>query len=972
MKNTIFLLFCALSLIHPPTLTGSVNDPSWVDSVFRTLNPEQKIAQLLFIRAYASGDSLYEDSLVTLVSTHNIGGICFFKGTPSRQALLTNRFQDAARTPLLISTDAECGLGMRLDSAFAFPWPMTLGAIQDDSLIYRMGNAIADACRRMNIHINFAPVVDINNNPANPVINFRSFGEQKNQVARKGSLYMKGMQDHGIMATAKHFPGHGDTDTDSHLTLPVIKHSVSRMDSIELFPFRQLISDGVKGVMVAHLYIPCYDSSTNLATTLSRNTVTELLKKGLNFNGFVITDALDMKGVTKFYKPGEIEVKALQAGNDILLLTQNVSQAIRGIKQAADSGLISQELIDEKCRKILRLKFDMGLTKQHPVILDNLIRDLNPSTAEALRNTLFKSAITLLKDDVQLIPLKSLDSRKFASLSIGDTSMTDFQHSLNTYAPVTHFNAPLNPGKRLSDSLVDELSGYHITLIGLHHFSSYPADSFGISGNALRLLDTLFSQNRCILTVFGNPYSLFLIPGLRKAESVIITYQDKPSTEEYAAELIFGGIPARGKLPVSVPLFKSGSGEQTEKNRLETVIPEEIGICSGLLKRIDSIADSGIRKGAFPGCQILFAKDGKVFYHKSFGHPRYEDSTRVNNEDIYDLASVTKIAGTTLALMRLYEDGKIKLDDTLGEYLPELKGSNKSGLILRDVLVHQAGLISWIPFFEKTLLRGEPDPSIYQKVSSESFPLRVADSMFILSTYPDSIYRAIIDSPLRSTRDYKYSDLGFYLLKKIIERLTGKPFDRYLANVFYDPLGLQTMGFRPLEKFKRNRLIPTEIDSVFRGQVIWGDVNDPGAAMLGGVSGHAGLFSDAMDLAVIMQMLLQEGQYGGKQYFQASTVKEFTRVQFSGNGNRRGLGFDKPLLVPSPDGPCSEYASPLSFGHSGFTGNLVWADPENQLLFIFLSNRTYPDSGNTKISDMNIRTNIQGILYDLLEKVQIK
>jgi len=972
MKKTILLLIVILGSIHPPTLSGSVNDSTWADSVFRTLSCEQKIAQLFFIRAYSSRDSVYEDSLVFLVKTFNIGGVCFFKGTPSRQAILTNRFQNAAQTPLLISIDAECGLGIRLDSAFSFPWPMTLGAIQDDSLIYRMGNFVAEACKRMNIQINFAPVVDINNNPKNPVINFRSFGEQRNLVANKGSLCMKGMQDHGIMATAKHFPGHGDTDSDSHLTLPLINHSITRMDSIELFPFKRLINDGVQGVMVAHLYVPCFDSSTNSATTLSRNTITGILKQQLNFKGLVITDALDMKGVTKFFKPGEIEVKALQAGNDVLLLPQNVKIAIQSIKQAVENGLITQELIDQKCHKILRFKFQLGLAKKHNIPIDNLIPDLNPPAAEALRNTLFKSAITLLKDEVQLIPLKSLDRRKFASISIGDTCMTSFQKSLSTYASVTHYNTPLDPDKKLSDSLVNELSEYHIIFVGLHHFSSFPADSFGISGKAIHLLDTLFRQNRCILSVFGNPYSLNLIPGLRNAESVIVTYQDNPSTENYAGELIFGGIPAKGKLPVSVPPFKFGSGEQTEKSRLESVIPEEIGISSVSLKRIDSIAESGIRAGAFPGCQILFAKDGKVFYHKSFGHPRYEDSTRVTNDDIYDLASVTKIAATTIALMKLYEDGKIKLDDSLGNYLPELTGSNKSGLILRDVLTHQAGLKSWIPFFEKTLLQKKPNSLIYQPEPSELYPFRVAENLYIQKSYPDSIYKTIIDSPLLTIREYKYSDLGFYLLKKIIEKLTGKPFHQYLADVFYKPLGLQTMGFLPLEKFQRNRLIPTETDMTFRMQVIWGDVNDPGAAMIGGVSGHAGLFSNAMDLAVIMQLILQEGQYGGKQYFQQKTVKEFTRVQFSQNGNRRGLGFDKPLLNPSSDGPCTQYASPLSFGHSGFTGNLVWADPENQLIYVFLSNRTYPDSKNTKLSDMNIRTNIQETIYNLLKKVQIK
>jgi len=973
MNKTIFIITGILGwFLKAGVVMGSLSDSTWADSVFRKLSTEQKIAQLIFIRAYSSGDSIYEDSLVSIVRTYDVGGVCFFKGTPSRQVILTNRLQKAAQTPLLISIDAECGLGMRLDSALTFPWAMTLGAVKDDSLIYKMGTCIAGACLRMGIHINLAPVVDINNNPGNPVINFRSFGEDRNMVADKGSLYMKGMQDHGIFSTAKHFPGHGDTDSDSHLTLPVINHTMERMDSVELFPFKRLIRDGVKGIMTAHLYVPCFDTSANVSATLSASTIDGILKHKLGFKGFVITDALDMKGVTKFFKPGEIEVKAIQAGNDILLLPKDVKVAVKSIRQAVDNGLISQEIIDQKCFRILKLKSGMGLASNRQISFDNLVADLNSPNDVVLRNILYKSSITLLKDDVQLIPLKSFDRRKFASLSIGDTCMTEFQKTLQIYTPVDPYNTPVNPDKKLFDSLISELTGYHIVLVGLHHFSSFPADSFSISANAMHLLDSLFRQNRCILSVFGNPYSLFLLPGLKNAESVIITYQDNEYTEKYAAELIFGGIAAQGKLPVSVPLFKKGTGEKTDKNRLEKVTPEEIGVPSIDLNSIDSIANAGIRSGAFPGCQILFAKDGKVFYHKSFGHPRYEDSALVVNDNLYDLASVTKIAATTIALMKLYDDGKVRLDDSLGAFLPELKGSNKSGLILRDVLTHQSGLQTWIPFFEKTIVNGSPDPMIYQSVPSDMFPFRVAENLYINRSYPDSIYKMIKDSPLRPARDYKYSDLGFYLLKQIVEKLSGKSFEKFLTESFYKPLGLQNSGFRPIDKFKRERLIPTERDTVFRKQVIWGDVNDPGAAMLGGISGHAGLFSDAMDLAVIMQMLLQDGQYGGKQYISAKTVKEFTRVQFPGSGNRRGLGFDKPLLNPSANGPCSEQASMTSFGHTGFTGNLVWADPENGLIYIFLSNRTYPDTKNTKLSEMNIRTNIQGVVYDLLEKYQIK
>jgi len=947
-------------------------DSTWVDSVFHSLTPEQRIAQLFFIRAYSCRDSVYEDSLTKVIQSYNIGGICFFKGAPVHQARLTNRFQQAAPTPLLISIDAEWGLGMRLDSALSFPRQMTLGAIQDDSLIYLMGIDVANACKRLGVHMNLAPVVDINNNPQNPVINFRSFGENPFQVSKKGLLYMKGIQDGGIVAVAKHFPGHGDTDSDSHLILPIIHHSISRMDSVELLPFKTLIKEGVKGIMIAHLYLPCYDSISNIPATLSKNIVSGLLQNQLGYTGFVITDALDMQGVTKYYKPGQIEVKALEAGNDILLLPQDVPAAIRAIRQAVDSGLISQEYIDQKCRRLLGLKFQAGLVKTSVINIINLNSDLNPERDIALRNILYKSALTITKNEIQLVPLQYLDRRKIASVSIGDTVGTPFQQYLSLYAHVDPFTFPSLPVDSVADSLLRLLARYDILLIGLHHLSSFPTDSFGLSCKTVRFLDTLFHLNRCVLVLFGNPYAFSAFPKLLTPETILMAYQDNPVTEKLAAELIFGGIPAKGKQPVSIPFYPSGTGERTEKTRLEYSIPEELGIPSSSLLKIDSITNEGIAAGAFPGCQILFAKNGQVFYNKSFGNPRYGDSLRVDSTELYDLASLTKITATTLAVMKLYEEELIELDDSLGKYLPELTGSNKSGLLIRDVMAHQARLQSWIPFYEKILNHGVADPSLIQPDSSQSFSIRIADNLFLKTSYQDSIFVAIVYSPLRSYNDYKYSDLGFYLLKKIVEKRSGMSFDRYLTENFYKPLGLQHIGFHPRWRFPRSEIAPTEMDTIFRRQLVWGDVHDPGAAMLGGISGHAGLFSNAMDLAVIMQMLLQNGQYGGKQYLLPTTIQEFTRVQFPKNGNRRGLGFDKPLLICSSDGPVCESASPSSFGHSGFTGTYIWADPENQLIYVFLSNRVYPTATNQKLSGMNIRTNIHQVVYDVLKKYQIK
>ncbi len=944
----------------------------WVDSVYNSLSVEQRIAQLCIIRAWSWKDSIYNDSLIQIIRKYNTGGVCFFKGSPVRQALLTNRLQQEAQTPLIVAIDAEWGLGMRLDSAFSFPRQMALGAISNDSLIYKMGLLVGKSCRRLGIHINFAPVADVNNNPLNPVINFRSFGENRDLVTRKSIMYMKGMQTAGIMTTAKHFPGHGDTETDSHLTLPVINHDRKRLDSVELYPFKALIKEGVMGMMIAHLYVPCLDTAINTPTTLSEKVITGLLKHELGFRGFVVTDALDMQGVTKFYKPGEIEVKALQAGNDILLLPQNMETAIQGIKTAIDSGLFSMDTLEARCRNILALKYYLGLREKPIIGLDNLVNDLNQPEAEALRQEMVNESITVLKNELKMIPLTGLDRRKIAVLSLGDSLPNLFQHTLNRYVQMNMFNVPSNFPKEYADSIIKQVNDCDIVILSMHGIKSNPADTFGITLDMIRLIDTVTRVNRTIISLFGTPYALTWIPNLNKTEAIVVAYQDNPSTELAAAEVIFGGIAAQGKLPVTSSMFPSGTGDKTEKTRLAFVLPEEIGIPRSELKAIDSIALEGLKLHAYPGCQILLAKDGKIFYEKAFGHPRYEDTVKVTMEQSYDLASVTKIAATTLAVMKLCEQGKLEIDDSLVKHLPKLQGSNKANLRIRDIMAHQAGLQDWIPFYKSTLLNAHPDPAIYQPEQSGEFPVRVAQNLYIRQDYSDTIFKLIKDSPLRQTRDYKYSDIGFYLLRMVVEQLTGIGFGHYPDTTFYQPLGLQSMGFNPRNRFPLSQIIPTEYDTEFRNQLVWGDVHDPGAAMLGGVSGHAGLFSNAADMAVILQMLLQEGSYGGKDFLSPATIKEYTQVQFPEKGNRRGLGFDKPMLHYAPDGPSCEGASRESFGHSGFTGTYVWADPANGLLYIFLSNRVYPGAGNHKLSELNIRTNIHQVAYDLLRKYQIK
>ncbi len=974
MRQILLIIF--LFALYVPgrstaqTFSRQANDTSWADSVLHSLSLDEKIAQLMIIRAWSYKDSTYNDSMCGLIKNWNAGGVCFFKGTPSRQAKLTNYWQENAKTPLLIAIDAETGLGMRLDSAFSFPRQMTLGATRDDSLLYRMGARVAADCRRLGIQINFAPVVDINNNPLNPVINMRSFGEDRDLVARKGIMYMKGLQDNGIMATAKHFPGHGDTDADSHFSLPIIQHSGTRLDSIELYPFRELISNGLEGVMVAHLYVPALDSSKNTPTTLSYNVISGLLKHRLGFQGFVITDALDMKGVTRFYKPGEIEIKALLAGNDILLLPQDLPVAVKAIRQAVDNNQLPAWLIEQKCRRILQLKYESGLAHPGRINTNNLYADLNSRGSELLSREMIREAVTVEADDNNMLPLRNLGQKKIACLSLGDTAITSFQKMISNYAPVRFVNLPKEFPSSCMDSVINELKKYDLVIAGIHKTSSFPEKKYGITSREIELIDTLGLECQVILSFFGNPYALNYFGNAGKLKAVIISYQDTKEAEEFTAQAIFGGIPATGKLPVTVSKgMKFGEGKQTQKSRLAYVFPEEAGVPSAELKIIDSLAMNGITSGAYPGCQVLFASHGKVFYQKSFGHPTYYDSIPVTNDDLYDLASVTKLAATTLAMMKLVEDGKIKLDDKLSQYLPELKRSNKKNILIRDVMAHQAGLQAWIPYYKKTLMDRYADSSVYRSVQSDEFPYRVAENMYINKKYQAIIYKEIIRSPVNKKKEYLYSDLGFYLLRRLVEKVSGKSLPEFVRENFYQPLGLSTMCFSPREQFPLSRIIPTENDLEFRKQLLRGDVHDQGAAMLGGVSGHAGLFSDANDLAIILQMLIQDGTYGGTRYFLPSTVAEFTKVQFPENGNRRGLGFDKPLLGgPSSNGPVCQGAPSQSFGHSGFTGTYIWADPVNELVYVFLSNRVNPYAWNQKLLEMNIRTKIHQAMYDILNK----
>ena len=935
----------------------------WADSVLRTMNDDQKIGQLFMVAAYSNRDSTHIKEITKLVTNYHIGGLCFFQGGPMRQAQQTNWYQSKAKTPLLISIDGEWGLSMRLDSVVRYPKQMALGAISDNQLIYDFAKETARQCKRIGIQLNFAPVIDVNNNPKNPVINDRSFGEDKYRVAAKGIEYMRGMQDNGVMANGKHFPGHGNTDKDSHLSLPTLNRTKIQLDSTELYPFRELISRGLSSVMVGHLFVPAIDSTKNTASSISQSIVTNLLKKDLGFNGLVFTDALNMKGVSSFFAPGEVDARALIAGNDMLLFTENVPNAFSEIKKALRDTLITMPEIEQRVRKILIAKFSVGLNKYQPININGIYEDLNSNEAKLISMKLYENAMTLLANKDNLIPFKNLENRSIAAISIGADINNEFLNMCKNYADVTTFALKKDASLNDFDFLGKNLDQYNTVIVGIHDMSRNESKNFSISKQTKDFLGHLSQHSNVVVVVFGNAYSLRNFENLAP---ILLAYEDNDFTRSLSAQALFGGIQIKGTLPVTASeIFKGGDGYVTDEAiRLKYTLPEELGVCSKCLSQIDEIANKAINEKATPGCQILVAKDGKVIYSKSFGYHSYDQTQLVRNSDLYDLASLTKILSTNLSVMKMYDDGALDLKKKFTHYVKYSKLNNKKYIMVSDLLTHRAGLVPFIPFWKESLLTNDANGSNYSADSTSFYSIKVANKMYLRYDYPEKMKEIILKSDMKEYGKYVYSDLSFYFLKDMVEKHYEMPIDELNKNTFYAPLGLSTLGFQPWKKFNANRITPTENDTIFRKQLLDGYVHDPGAAMLGGVGGHAGLFSNANDVAIIMQMLLNKGSYGGVQYYKPSTVDLFTAKYLP--DSRRGLGFDKPDMN-SKNTPTCKSASALTFGHTGFTGTATWVDPANGLVYVFLSNRINPSVDNKKLVEMNIRTDIQEVIYGAIK-----
>ncbi|MCM8570071.1 serine hydrolase [Gramella jeungdoensis] len=963
-----FLLFLLISLsgigqnTNPLLVDNYPAQKQWVDSIYDSMSLERKVGQLFMASIWSQNDN-EADTIRKLIKEHHIGGLIFSKGGPVKQAKLTNEFQEMSEVPLLVGMDAEWGLAMRLDSTFALPWNMTLGAIQNNELVADAGAAISRHARRLGVHFNFAPVVDINTNPDNPIIGNRSFGENKINVTEKALAFMRGMQREGALSTAKHFPGHGDTDQDSHKSLPTINFSSERIDNVELYPYKELIPQGLSSVMVAHLNVPALESKDGLPASISESIVTGILKNNMGFNGLIFTDALGMKGVAKNKEPGEVDLQAFLAGNDILLMSEDVGKASESIIEAYNEGIISESRLELSVKKILAAKYKVGLSVFKPISTNFLIDELNTSRDDALLDELFENAITLLKNNKAVVPVKDLPEKKIAYVNFGDADGSEFLGQMRKYAQVDWVKA-----EKLSD-LLEKLEAYNYVVVGYHKPDKSPWSSYKFSDKELVWLHEIARKNKTVLSLFTRPYALLDVKSFANLEGILVGYQNHPVAQQKLAQVLFGALDAKGRLPVSLKNeFPEGTGYNTNNiNRLAYGKPESVGMNSAKLKKIDSLVNYAIDKKMTPGAQVLIARKGKVIYQKNFGYQTYEKELPVTDTTIYDLASLTKILGTLPLVMELDEEEVIDFNTKLEELLPVFKGSNKGSLRLQDMLMHYARLQAWIPFYVSTL-----DPktkklsgSYYSDIPSEVFNTQVAADMYIRNDIGDTIVDIIKRSDLDSRLRYKYSDLPYYLLKYYLEAYYNSNLHNLTQEHIYKPLGASYTGYLPLTRFDTLQIAPTEYDKLWRRQVVRGFVHDQGAAMQGGIGGHAGLFSTANDVAKIMQTYLNGGSYGGEKLLDKATIEKYNTCYYCEDNVRRGVGFDKPQLGDA--GPTCNCVSMMSFGHTGFTGTLAWADPEEEIVYVFLSNRTYPDSNNRKLIREDIRSEIQKVIYESID-----
>jgi beta-glucosidase-like glycosyl hydrolase/CubicO group peptidase (beta-lactamase class C family) len=959
---------------------------AWTDSIMQTLSVREKAAQLLMIAVYSTKDGANSAATAKLITEHKVGGLIFFQGSPAAQAELTNYYQSISRIPLLIGMDAEWGVGMRLDSVPRLPYQIVLGAAQNPKLSYEMGSEIARQFALLGMHINFAPVADINNNPENPVINVRSAGENRSIVAQNIAALTQGMQDGGILACAKHFPGHGNTNVDSHYDVPTLHTSRRSINRTEFYPFKYLIEKGVAAVMVGHLRSQALDTTMEIAS-MSPTIITNVLKQELKFNGLVISDGMQMKAVSaQRSNAPQANLYALMAGNDILVFPKDIAATLDTIERAVENSRFPQELLDLHCRRVLNTKYYFKLNTGAPYISSvNLLKKLNTTNLHSIKTRIAEEAMLLLHDPRNSIPLAGIDTARIAFLEADDGQGKVFLETIRRYTNVKHFKIKQTNVKTYLP-LLDSLTNYDYVIVGYFDIMQrQPQTHYNMNAAFCQFLLQAAGRVPVVMALFASPYTAARLLDLRPYRAILIAHDSDAEYQKAAAEAIFGAVPIMGKSPVSVPpQITQGQGiERRGVTRLKHGSPQDVGISPARLTKIDTILLNSIKEKIFPGCQVLAAHNSVIFYNKTFGHHTYEQKMPVMPTDLYDVASLTKVLATLPLVMKLYDYKALRLDDRLGALLPEIP-DDKKNILISELLMHQSGLKAWLPLHVRYLISTDPQTAVLSAVRDDRHPiyvysqtylninhnfdtaffsdkpspqytLPVARNIWAKAAIRQDIYRHI-DTSAMMEKTYRYSDLGFYYLQRVVERImrAENGMDSELERLFYKPLGMKRTTFLPLTKFNLNTIIPTEHEPVFRRQLIHGYVHDHGAAVMGGVAGHAGLFSTAEDIAVFLQMLLWRGKYGGRQFLLPATIDKFTQYQSA--DSRRGLGFDKPERKP-PVGVVRGLSA-KSYGHTGFTGCMVWVDPERDLVFVFLSNRLHPDYNNNLITQRLTRTNV--------------
>lgn len=966
-------------------ISGAVQ---WADSIISQLTLEEKIGQLCIYTLALDESRSNLNLLETVIQKYKVGGLLFSGGNVQTQARLTNRAQAMSRVPLLITFDGEWGLAMRLKDTPDFPRNGTLGCITDDRLLYDYGQEVARQCRELGIQVNFAPVADVNINPKNPVIGNRSFGELPENVAHKTVAYAQGLESGGIISVAKHFPGHGDTQSDSHHTLPVLKIPRERLNQVELLPFRRYIESGLSGIMVGHLSVPALDSLANRPASLSPSIVTELLKNEMKFQGLVFTDALAMKGVAG---SSSVCLDALKAGNDLLLVPRSLRHEIPAVLKAVQKGELSEAEIDRRCHKVLVYKYLSGLSNLSRIQTEGLTKRINDPMSEQLIRRLYQAAVTVIENPNQNLPWYDTADSRIALVEIGHSeSLTSLAQSLTEQkALVRRFIVKPHDDRSRSRALCDSLATYDKVVVAINTSKLAPYQTY------LYAMTSDSRLTQAVFVFFTSHKTLAACPGMpRQQGAVVLAHTSNHGIPERIGQILTGQQTANGRLAFRIGnYYPAGSGvrvapPQKPKSTYRFTPQFNYSDYLRLTERIDSIASLGIQQGAYPGCQIAVWYQGQPLYEQCYGTLDGNSSHPVRPNTLYDLASLTKTSATLLAVMKLYDMGAIRLSDRLSQHLKWLEKTDKRHITIRDVLFHQSGLSPGLSIYPVII-----DPESYKgklfsnqitsqhkvrlgnrlwgnsqfrflpsvsPVPNDSCLFPVCGNLWVSPSLRTDIQQQIIEQPIRP-RSYRYSDTGFILLQFLVEELTGQPLNQFVDSCFYHPMHLSHTGYQPLNWIPADSIAPSAFDHFLRKSELRGFVHDETAAFMGGVAGHAGLFSNATEQAMLYQMLLNGGVWQGKRYLSEQTCRKFTTT-VSGQ-SRRGLGFDRP--APDPEkSPCAPSAPLSVYGHTGFTGTCSWTDPDKKLILVFLSNRTYPDALNRTLLKLNIRSNLQQILYE--------